>query len=324
MHPFVDDDADLPDGLPCCLPSRLQNGMRLPLPPLDDVDGLRVADDLPPVFDAHVHVFAPPLFRAIWRWFDVNGWPIRHKLEADDVVAFLQTRGLRGALLLHYAHKPGIARAMNRFVHDVVVKSAGFAAGTATVCPGEPDQVAILDEAFALGLRGVKLHCHVQACAVDAPRLFPVYELCQARGQVVVVHAGREPWSAALPVDPHAICAASRVARVVENFPRLRMVVPHLGADEFDDYAALIRRHDTLWLDTTMMVGGYFAMDDLRNVDDGWSRFILSRPERVLYGSDFPNIPYAWDREVKALARVLKDPVLEQVVSKNARALFQL
>ena len=326
---FDDVDADeLPGGLPCCL-AGLRHDQQLPAPALNDVDGVRVADDLPPVFDAHVHVFPPKLFEAIWRWFDVNGWPIRHKLHADDVVAFLRARGIDGCLLLHYAHKPGIARAMNRFVVDVAARSGGFAKGTATVCPGEPDQVAILEEAFALGLHGIKLHCHVQGVAVDDPRLFPLFELCQDKDEPVIVHAGREPWSAALPVDPHAICNVERTAAVLRAFPRLRVVVPHFGADEFDDYAQLMTRHDTLWLDTTMMVGGYFGDtsndSDSDNVDvDAWARLIVARPERVLYGSDFPGLPYAWDREIKALTRGLKDPVLEAVLGDNARALFKL
>ncbi|MDP2343419.1 MAG: amidohydrolase family protein [Deltaproteobacteria bacterium] len=317
---------DLPDGLPCCFAGAAHQ-QTLPAPALDDVDGVRVGDDLPPVFDAHVHVFPPKLFEAVWRWFDVNGWPIRHKLHADDVVAFLKTRGIAGCLLLHYAHKPGIAREMNRFVADVAARSEGFAHGTATVCPGEPDQVAILEEAFALGLSGIKLHCHVQGVAVDDDRLFPLYELCQQRDEPVVVHAGREPWSAALPVDPHAICDVERTARVLRAFPHLRVVVPHLGADEFAEYAALMCQHENLWLDTTMMVAGYFsALEKGGAVDDDdndWIRFVMARPERVLYGSDFPGLPYAWDREIKALTRGLKDPILEAVLGDNARALFK-
>jgi predicted TIM-barrel fold metal-dependent hydrolase len=29
---------------------------------------------------------------------------------------------------------------------------------------------------------------------------------------------------------------------------------------------------------------------------------VRCRPERILYGTDFPNLPYAWDREVRKLA----------------------
>lgn len=309
--------------IPCCLshwtmPVALGSGvMTLPRPGLDDEDGLFLPANLPPVIDAHVHVFPDALFRAIWRWFDAYGWPIRHKLYADSVVQHLQDRGVSQLVLLHYAHKPGIARAMNAFVVDLL-KRHRHVTGLATVFPGETDQVAILEEAFAQGLRGVKLHCHVQAMACDDKRLWPVYELCQARGLPVVIHAGREPWSGNLPCNPYEICCVERVEHVLCAFPHLKLCVPHMGADEFLGYVALLRKYETLWLDTTMMLGGYFQ------IEDPWP-WVLSRPERILFGSDFPNLPYAWDREAKAIAQArLPDSVVEQVVGGNARELFGL
>jgi predicted TIM-barrel fold metal-dependent hydrolase len=46
-------------------------------------------------------------------------------------------------------------------------------------------------------------------------------------------------------------------------------------------------------------------------------------PDRILYGTDFPNIPYEWDRGLKAL-RALKLPPAdeEKILSGNARRLF--
>jgi predicted TIM-barrel fold metal-dependent hydrolase len=43
----------------------------------------------------------------------------------------------------------------------------------------------------------------------------------------------------------------------------------------------------------------------------------------VLYGSDFPNLPYAWDREVRHLASLrLRDDVEAAVLGQNALRLF--
>ena len=303
--------------IPCCM-STLTNGMRLPLAGVDDEEGARLPDDLPPVIDAHVHVFPDAIFRAVWRWFDNYGWPIRYKLYADDVVTHLKSRGVRDVVLLHYAHKPGIARFMNDFVADVAQRHA--VTGLATVAPDDVDVAAILEEGFAKGLKGVKLHTHVQAVAADDARLFPVYELCQQRGLPVVIHAGREPKSDALPVDTYAICDAGRVARVLTMFPRLKLCVPHLGADEFAEYAALVAKHDNLWLDTTMMLGEFFQGSALQGDAMTWVR---ARPDRVMYGTDFPNSPYAWDREVRHIARAgLRDADLELLLAGNARALF--
>ena len=117
-------------------------------------------------------------------------------------------------------------------------------------------------------------------------------------------------------MDPYALCAAERVARVLTDHPSLKLCVPHLGADEFDAYARLLERHDTLWLDTTMTVGGYFPVPLPRQA-------LEVRPERILYGTDFPNIPYAWDRELKALTGLkLAEDALAGVLGGNTLRLY--
>jgi hypothetical protein len=44
---------------------------------LNDREGDHLPPGLPRVADAHVHVFPPDLFGAVWQWFDENAWPIR-------------------------------------------------------------------------------------------------------------------------------------------------------------------------------------------------------------------------------------------------------
>jgi len=44
-----------------------------------------------------------------------------------------------------------------------------------------------------------------------------------------------------------------------------------------------------------------------------------------MYGSDFPNIPYAWDRELKELkAADISHEALEKISYKNAAEFFSL
>jgi hypothetical protein len=54
--------------------------MKMPIP--DDVEGHCLAADLPPVIDAHVHVFPAALFEAVRSWFDAYAWPVRYRLDA--------------------------------------------------------------------------------------------------------------------------------------------------------------------------------------------------------------------------------------------------
>ncbi len=287
----------------------------IPRDALGDVEGERAPDGVE-VIDAHVHLFPDGVFEAIWRWFDAHAWPVRYRLHAEEVIAFLDARGVKRFVALHYAHKPGIAAGLNRFVSELSRAHPGIIP-LATVMPGEPDAEEVLREAFGpLGLRGVKLHCHVQRMPADDPRIEPVWRACEDAGLPAVIHAGREPSSPAYGVDTRALCAASQVERVLQRHPRLTLVVPHLGADEWDDYAALLDRYENLWLDTTMALGGFFPEGPPSPLWPG-------RASRLLYGTDFPNIPYAWDRELKVVLSTLDDPALRRaVLADNARRVF--
>ena len=65
-----------------------------------------------------------------------------------------------------------------------------------------------------------------------------------------------------------------------------------------------------------MSVAGYFAVDPPASV-------FPARASRLLYGTDFPNIPYAWDRELKRVAALgLTAEDAAAFLGGNARRLF--
>ncbi|MBI3181477.1 MAG: amidohydrolase [Myxococcales bacterium] len=288
---------------------------KLPLPSLGDPEGDRLPA-LPEVIDAHVHLFPDPLFEAMRKWFGENAWPIRYRLSSERAIEFLLSRGVSHLVGLCYAHRPGVARALNAHMAGLC-RNQPQITGLATVLPGEEGAGEILREAFAMGLRGVKLHCHVQCLSPDAPEMHEVYGACEEAGLPLVIHAGREPALPRYRCDPYQLCSADRIERVLGDHPRLRVCVPHFGADEFSEYGRLLERHDNLYLDTTMTASGYFPVET-----PGW--LFRLRPERVLYGSDFPNLPFAWDRELRAIAGLgLDDQALARILGGTARELFR-
>ncbi len=83
-----------------------------------------------------------------------------------------------------------------------------------------------------------------------------------------------------------------------------------------EGYAALLERYDSLMLDTTMMMANYF-----KDLDPG--PILKLNPQRIMYGTDFPNIPYAWSRELAhILAQALPAGDLAAVLGGNARRFF--
>jgi predicted TIM-barrel fold metal-dependent hydrolase len=288
------------------------------LPSINDMEGSTVPAGLPEVVDAHVHIFPHDIFSAIWQWFDNHAWHIRYQLRTSQIFDFLLSRGITHIVALQYAHKPGIAGKLNRYMARKCQKYPNRITGMATVFPGEKNAAGILHEAFAFGLRGLKLHAHVQCFDMNDDDMNPLYDICQLNNKPMIMHVGREPKSTAYHCDPYKICSAEKLERVLQNFPKLRICVPHFGFDEISAYKKLIEKYDNLWLDTTMILSGYFFTEDAIELDS-------FRTDRIMYGSDFPNIPYAWDRELKRLrAAGLPQENLEWILRKSAGIFFGL
>ena len=286
------------------------------LPTLNDREGDRVPAGLPPVVDAHVHVFPNGMFAAVRRWFDAHAWHMRYALTTAQVFDFLLSRGVAHIIALQYAHAPGMARRLNRYMADQCRPYTGRVTGLATVFPGEAEAPSILQEAFDSGLGGVKLHAHVQCFDINAEETARIFAVCQANAKPVVIHFGKEPKSPVYRCDPHTLCDAGKLARVLADFPHLKVCVPHLGFSETAAYRTLIERHDNLWLDTTMVLTDYFPMTGRIPLAD-------YRLDRIMYGSDFPNIPYAWGRALKLLRQAgLAARRLDHLLHRNAAAFF--
>jgi predicted TIM-barrel fold metal-dependent hydrolase len=190
--------------------------------------------------------------------------------------------------------------------------------GTATVFPGETQAVRIIEEGFSMGLSGVKLHAHVQCFDMDSEEMQEIYDVCDAHDAPLVMHVGRAPKSSTYLYRkaPDLTCRAEKLERVLRNYPRLRVCVPHLGADEFGAYRRMLNTYENLWVDITMVLADYLPVDHVPRLDE-------LPANRVMYGTDFPNIPYAWDRELKRLCSLgLPEESLELILGKNALEFF--
>ena len=270
--------------------------------------------------DVHTHLWPEGFYRAICDWFDEHAWRIRFRGTAEEAIDVLRRAGTQKNVALVYAHKPGVARILNSFLGEVC-RADPSVLGVGTVMPGETDARAIVREAITVhGLRGIKLHCHVQCISIDEPRTMEVLEECALLGVPAVVHAGREPrLMTGYGIDPHVMCGAARTENVLRALPGLVLVIPHLGLDEVTRHFELLSRYENLHLDTAMTCAEYFEVP----VD--FSR-IAHFSDRVLYGTDFPIIPFeAPNRELHVLARRIEsDEAFERIARGNAMKLWQL
>jgi hypothetical protein len=277
-----------------------------------------VLDELgvPGIFDVHVHFMAPEILAKVWAYFDSVGpligrpWPITYRGSDEERVERLRRMRVRWFSALSYAHKPGIAPFMNDW-------SRGFAARTpdslwsATFYP-EPEAAVYVPMLIADGVEVFKAHLQVGNFAADDLFLDPVWAAIEDAGTPVVLHAGSGP-------APGDHTGPASVESVLKRFPGLRLIIAHLGTPEVEEFLDLADRFEELRLDLTMAFTGWFG----EALPDRLPSRLRDLQSRLLFGSDFPNIPYAYAHQVGSLVRL--DPGeewLRDVLWSNGAALF--
>src|SRR5262249_31772976 len=226
--------------------------------------------------DAHTHLLPDRLALAIRRYFDEHfEEELPYPWQASRVREELVAAGVATCWSLPYAHRAGMASALNRSMAEAFPPDDPLVIPGATLHPGDEVE-RVVDEAIGgLSLRVFKLHCAVGGFLADDPRLAPLWRRVSAEGQPVVVHVGR---SAAGPTPPLDL---RRLADVAERWPDARIVVAHCGAPLVAETLALLRRTRSVLADLTPVVG---ALVPLARPD------FVGFERRLLFGSDVPNV----------------------------------
>lgn len=271
-----------------------------------------------PIIDTHVHVFPQKLSDAVRQWFDVHAWTFKYRGTPEELIQAQFENGAAGLVFLSYAHRPGIADQLNGFIAQLLERFP-HTVGLAALHPEDENPRQILKRAHEeFGLCGLKMHCHVQKVAPDDPVLFPVYEAILEFDGILNIHAGREPAIDAYGLDVRTITGAGRVENILNRYPGLKMIIPHLGTDESDRFYALLDQYPNLYLDTTMMMADFFPV----SVD---RERLIQYADRILYGSDFPHIPYDMEREVRGILDLdMGEDANRKILFENASTLFNI
>ena len=233
------------------------------------------------VVDCHTHIWAYPGHlsdefvaeaNARSRGFplDLNITPERHfqaMAGVDRAIVF----GLRAAHSGLYVP--------NAFVAEYAALHPGKIIGFGAVDPASDDIRSTLEEVVRLGLRGVKLGPIYQNVHAADPRMFEVYEFCQAHRLPIMIHQGTTfvrtgPLKYALPIQLDDVAIA---------FPELRMIVAHLGHPWINETLVLIRKHAHLYSDVSAL---HYRPWQFYNALIAAKEYgVLGK---LLFGSDFP------------------------------------
>jgi uncharacterized protein len=285
-----------------------------------DVPAFCAALGIPGLADVHTHFLPPRMMRRVWEYFDRAGplvgtsWPIRYKWSDAERVAHLRGMGVRMFSALAYAHRPGMAEELNAWTMAFARATPGCLP-SATFYP-EPAVAGYVRDALDAGARVFKIHLQVGGFSPGDPRLDGVWGTLAEARVPVVVHAGHAPVG-----TEHT--GPGPFGSVLARHQGLTAIVAHMGAPDYEAFLGLAARYERVFLDTTMVFTDFFdskapfpaaALPLARE---------LGLAGKVCLGSDFPNIPYPYARQLAGLARLgLGERWLRAVCWDNPVALF--
>ena len=265
----------------------------------EDVPGWWASLGLPGLVDAHVHFLPPPVMRKVREQFDRSGpligrpWPLRYRGDDEERVAHLRALGVRRFTALPYAHRPGIATYLNEWA-AALARHVPELLSSATFYP-EESAAGYVADLLAGDVEVFKVHVQVGDFDVLDPLLHEVWGMVADAGTPVVLHASSGPVG-----NRHT--GPAPVRALLRRHPSLTLVVAHLGAPEYGDFMALAEEFDRVRLDTTMAFTDFF--EDMAPFPRELRPRLADLGDRVLLGTDFPNIPYAYAHQLESLERL--------------------
>jgi len=256
------------------------------------------------VIDFHAHIYpgkiAAKAVASIGEFYHIS-------MQGDGTEEGLLESGRRGGIehfvVFSAAAIPGQVQAINDYIASACREHPEFT-GFGTLHRDMENPLGEIERLMGLGLKGIKFHPDMQRFAIDDERMMDIYAAVEGR-LPVIFHTGDYR---------HSFSHPSRLARVLDNFPRLCAVAAHFGGWSIFDIAYDYFHNRRCYFDVSSslsFIGSRRAAELIH----------CYGAERFLFGSDYPMWdPAACLTEFMGLA--LSDREKEQILWKNAQAIL--
>ena len=266
------------------------------------------------IIDFHVHLFPDPLFDAIWNFFSTQyKWQIIHKFYQQQTIDHLRRHGVSHIVYSNYAHKEGIAESLNAWNIDLLDRNEKIYC-FAAFHPGDQNAIQMAEKMLDHPkVVGFKLQLLVQNFYPDDKRLYPLYEMVIEKKKRILFHVGTGPTG-------NAYVGFKYFLPLMQRYPQLPATIAHLGGYEFEPFFDLLNDHENLMMDTAFC----FYRDSVMHFDLPIS-YLEDNRDRLLYGSDFPNLIAPREEEIEGLlALKLSDSFYRKLFYENAIQLLSV
>ena len=265
------------------------------------------------IIDFHTHIFPDSLApKAIASLQATAQMPVTFDGTAGGLTSLMKNDGVDRSVVLNTVTNERQAPKVNTFAlatdsaYDSLIPFC-------SVHPLNENIYQTLSELKSQGIRGIKHHPDYVGIEFDDERMTPLLEAASELEMPMVIHAGYDPVS---PDKLHA--SPDMILNVLERFPKLILVVAHLGGVQKWDEVANKLCGKELYFDTA------FCCERIGiTVEQGKAIFSSHPHDRILFGSD---APWASPSEVlEFIAKLgLSDESIELVLHKNAERLLHL
>ncbi|HOT45250.1 MAG TPA: amidohydrolase family protein [Spirochaetota bacterium] len=266
------------------------------------------------IIDFHVHLFPDRMFDAIWEYFSkCYKWDVIYRMYYRECISYLRERGVQKIVFSNYAHREGVAEALNAWNLEIlegIPELYCFAA----YHPGDENGLAMADRVLSHPrVLGFKLQLLVQRFFPHDNRLFPMYEKVMERGKRILFHVGTGPVG-------NEFVGLAEFNKLLDRYPDIPANVAHMGAMEYRGFMDLLEDHPALYLDTAF---AFFREFQGRGGFNLGNEELEKHKDRILYGSDFPNLIMPRESEIATLSDYgLSPEFYERVFYRNARELI--
>ena len=188
------------------------------------------------------------------------------------------------------------------------------------------------------GAKGIKLHPGMFSFFPDDEVMVPAYEKCQELGLPVLADSGAWPTPHVLAEYPSPVALAAQQAvvdyaepknwaKVAETFPRLKIILAHLGSAWWDERVELAQKYPNVYFDTSQ---GFSAPDRMpysphRGLAEADVPRIFRKigVDRILFGTDFPAL--APQPQLEQIIRTpLTDEEKQMILAQNAKRIYNI
>lgn len=286
----------------------------------DDLPGLYRDLGLPGVADVHVHFMPEPVLRKVWAYFDAvaaqggREWPIRYRFDEAERLDTLGRLGVLAHTALFYPHKAGMAAWLNDWGLEFAARTPGCVR-SGTFFP-ESDVDTYVEAALTAGARVFKAHLQVGAYDPRDPMLDRVWGVLADTRTPVICHCGNGPL-------PGEFTGPGPIGEVLARHPDLTLVVAHCGLPQYAEFLDLATHYPNVHLDTTMVFTDFTSRNAPFPVE--LRPRLRDLGDRIVLGSDFPNIPYPYAHQIEGLVNLdLGAEWLRAVLHDNGMRLLGL